>query len=117
MRRTVAVHHSFISSGGRKEGLQHGLRKSKGRYSHPYRGSPVRPTAAKGFSLGAIASRVIRVLAPLRNPAYRHLFLAQVAALLGTGMATVALGLLAHDLAGASAGQILGAALAIKMVA
>ena len=57
------------------------------------------------------------MLAPLRNPAYRHLFLAQVAALLGTGMATVALGLLAHDLAGASAGQILGAALAIKMVA
>jgi len=32
-------------------------------------------------------------------------------------MATVALGLLAHDLAGASAGEILGAALAIKMVA
>ncbi|WP_291839862.1 MFS transporter, partial [Brevundimonas sp.] len=34
-----------------------------------------------------------------------------------TGMATVALGLLAYDLAGASAGQILGAALAIKMIA
>lgn len=32
-------------------------------------------------------------------------------------MATVALGLLAHDLAGANAGEILGAALAIKMVA
>lgn len=32
-------------------------------------------------------------------------------------MATVALGLLAYDLAGASAGEILGAALAIKMIA
>jgi MFS family permease len=57
------------------------------------------------------------MFSPLRHAAYRHLFLAQVAALLGTGMATVALSLLAHDLAGASAGQILGAALAIKMVA
>lgn len=55
------------------------------------------------------------MLSPLRNPAYRRLFAAQVAALLGVGLTTVALGLLAHDLAGASAGQILGAALAIKM--
>ncbi len=57
------------------------------------------------------------MFSPLRHPAYRHLFLAQVAALLGTGLATVALGLLAHDLAGAGAGEVLGAALAIKMVA
>ena len=57
------------------------------------------------------------MFSPLRNAAYRHLFIAQVAALLGTGMATVALGLLAHDLAGANAGEILGAALAIKMIA
>ena len=57
------------------------------------------------------------MFSPLRNAAYRHLFIAQVAALLGTGMATVALGLLAHDLAGAGAGQILGVALAIKMIA
>jgi hypothetical protein len=57
------------------------------------------------------------MFSPLRNPAYRHLFLAQVSALLGTGLATVALGLLAHDIAGASAGEVLGAALAIKMVA
>lgn len=53
----------------------------------------------------------------LRNRTYRHLFLAQVIALLGTGMATVALGLLAFDLAGANAGAVLGTALAIKMVA
>lgn len=57
------------------------------------------------------------MFSPLRNAAYRHLFIAQVSALLGTGMATVALGLLAHDLAGANAGEILGAALAIKMIA
>jgi len=31
---------------------------------------------------------------------YRHLFAAQVVALLGTGLATVALGLLPYDLAG-----------------
>ncbi len=57
------------------------------------------------------------MFSPLRHPGYRHLFIAQVSALLGTGMATVALGLLAHDLAGADAGEILGAALAIKMIA
>jgi H+ antiporter protein len=53
----------------------------------------------------------------LANRTYRHLFLAQVIALLGTGLATVALGLLAYDLAGADAGAVLGTALAIKMVA
>jgi hypothetical protein len=37
----------------------------------------------------------------LANRTYRHLFLAQVIALVGTGLATVALGLLAFDLAGA----------------
>lgn len=57
------------------------------------------------------------MFSPLRHPGYRHLFIAQVAALLGTGMATVALGLLAHRLAGANAGEVLGMALAIKMVA
>lgn len=53
----------------------------------------------------------------LRNVRYRRLFAAQCVALLGTGLATVALGLLAYDLAGASAGAVLGTALAIKMVA
>lgn len=56
------------------------------------------------------------MLSPLKNQPYRHLFLAQIAALLGTGLATIALGLLAHDIAGAQAGQILGAILSIKMV-
>ena len=53
----------------------------------------------------------------LANKTYRHLFLAQVIALIGTGLATVALGLLAYDLAGAEAGAVLGTALAIKMTA
>ncbi|MFF9779992.1 MFS transporter [Streptomyces sp. NPDC013978] len=53
----------------------------------------------------------------LRHRAYRRLFAAQVVALVGTGLATVALGLLAYDLAGADAGSVLGTALAIKMVA
>ncbi|MBK5568232.1 MFS transporter [Ensifer sp. SSB1] len=53
----------------------------------------------------------------LANQTYRHLFLAQVIALIGTGLATVALGLLAYDLAGAEAGAVLGTALAIKMIA
>ena len=57
------------------------------------------------------------MLAILKNRAYRHLFLAQVIALVGTGLATVALGLLAFDLAGADAGAVLGTALAIKMIA
>jgi H+ antiporter protein len=57
------------------------------------------------------------MLGVLQNRTYRHLFLAQVVALIGTGLLTVALGLLAYDLAGADAGAVLGTALAIKMVA
>lgn len=57
------------------------------------------------------------MLQVLANRTYRHLFLAQVIALVGTGLATVALGLLAYDLAGADAGAVLGTALAIKMIA
>jgi H+ antiporter protein len=53
----------------------------------------------------------------LANRTYRHLFLAQVIALAGTGLLTVALGLLAYELAGADAGVVLGTALAIKMIA
>lgn len=53
----------------------------------------------------------------LQNTTFRHLFAAQLVALLGTGLATVALGLLAWQLAGAAAGAVLGTALAIKMVA
>lgn len=53
----------------------------------------------------------------LTNRTYRHLFAAQIFSLIGTGLTTVALGLLAYDLAGANAGAVLGTALALKMVA
>lgn len=53
----------------------------------------------------------------LANGAFRRLFSAQVIALVGTGLLTVALGLLAFDLAGGDAGIVLGTALTIKMVA
>ncbi|MBN9051019.1 MAG: MFS transporter [Rhizobiales bacterium] len=57
------------------------------------------------------------MLQVLANRTYRHLYLAQIIALVGTGLATVALGLLAYELAGANAGAVLGTALAIKMIA
>ncbi|MEM7526063.1 MAG: MFS transporter [Pseudomonadota bacterium] len=57
------------------------------------------------------------MLGILRNRTYRQLFAAQVISLLGTGLMTVALGLLAYDLAGDQAGAVLGTALAIKMLA
>ncbi|WP_434994625.1 MFS transporter [Arthrobacter sp. Ld5] len=57
------------------------------------------------------------MLSVLGNAAYRKLFTAQVVALLGTGLLTIALGLLAFDLAGSRAGAVLGTALTIKMVA
>jgi len=45
------------------------------------------------------------------------MFGAQLIALLGTGLATVLLGLLAWQLAGDDPGLVLGTALAIKMIA
>lgn len=59
----------------------------------------------------------MRVREVLRNTAYRKLFSAQVVALIGTGLLTVALGLLAFDLAAGDAGIVLGIALTIKMLA
>ncbi len=57
------------------------------------------------------------MLEVLADRTYRHLFAAQVVALLGTGLATVALGLLAYDLAGENAAMVLGTVFTIKMVA
>ena len=57
------------------------------------------------------------MMSPLQDRTYRRLFTAQVVALAGTGLSTVALALLAYDLAGGDAGIILGTALALKMVA
>ena len=50
-------------------------------------------------------------------PAFRNLFAAQIIALIGTGLTTIALALLAFELAGNQAGIVLGTALAIKMIA
>ncbi|MEM8662733.1 MAG: MFS transporter [Pseudomonadota bacterium] len=57
------------------------------------------------------------MLRVLRHKTYRHLFTAQVMSLIGTGLTTVALALLAYDLAPDNAGAVLGTALALKMVA
>ncbi|MFH1803630.1 MAG: MFS transporter [Pseudomonadota bacterium] len=56
-------------------------------------------------------------MTPFASSAFRSLFSAQVTALIGTGLTTVALSLLAYDLAGGQAGAILGSVLALKMVA
>ena len=57
------------------------------------------------------------MLSVLANLTYRRLFTAQIASLVGTGLATVALALLAFDLSGGEAGAVLGTALALKMIA
>ena len=49
------------------------------------------------------------VATTLRSRAYRSLFAAQVVALLGTGLLTVALSLLAYDIAPGSAGAVVSA--------
>lgn len=54
---------------------------------------------------------------PFSNKTYLKLFLAQVISLAGTGITTIALALLAWNLAGDRAGEVLGIALALKMVA
>ena len=57
------------------------------------------------------------MLTLFQNRDYAFLFGAQVVALIGTGLLTVALGLLAYDFAGDRAGLVLGTAYTIKMVA
>lgn len=57
------------------------------------------------------------MLKVLAHPDYARLFAAQVIALIGTGLLTVGLGLLAYDLAEDRAGAVLGVAFAIKMLA
>ena len=54
---------------------------------------------------------------PLHNASFRKLFAAQVIALVGTGLSTVALTLLAYDMVGGNAASVLGTALAFKMLA
>lgn len=54
---------------------------------------------------------------PLSNNTFRKLFTAQIIALVGTGLSTIGLSLLAYDMAGSNAGAVLGIALACKMIA
>ena len=51
---------------------------------------------------------------PLQHRVFRRPFTAQVIALAGTGLSSVALVLLAYDLAGGHAGFVLGTALALQ---
>ena len=53
----------------------------------------------------------------LTDRTFRHLCAAQIISLVGTGLATGALGLLAWKLSGANAGLVLGTALATTMIA
>lgn len=57
------------------------------------------------------------MLAVLASRTYQHLFLVQAIALVGTGLAAVAIGLLAYEISGTNAGVVLGTAMAIKMAA
>lgn len=57
------------------------------------------------------------MFAALRNPSYAKLFSAQIIALIGTGLLTVAPGLLAFEIAGGNAGVVMGVAMSIKMIA
>lgn len=57
------------------------------------------------------------ILQPLKITTFRWLFIGQVVSLIGTGLTTVALALLAFDLNPNQAGWVLGIALSIKMVA
>ncbi len=57
------------------------------------------------------------MFAVLRNRTYAQLFAAQIIALLGTGLLTIALGLLAFEIARNQAGAVLGTAMAVKMIA
>tara|TARA_B110000438_G_scaffold2479_1_gene2580 strand:- start:2555 stop:3940 length:1386 start_codon:yes stop_codon:yes gene_type:complete len=54
---------------------------------------------------------------PLKNIVFRRLFTAQIIALIGTGLSTIGLSLLAYEMAGSNAGAVLGIALACKMIA
>ena len=93
---------------------------------HGVHGRPRESPATRGYTEKDTASnnttrRTITVQNPFqrlfRRKTYARLFAAQVLSLLGTGLTTMALGLLAFDLAGERAGLVLGTALTLKMVA
>ena len=73
----------------------------------------MRRDSASGNGMDIEGTNPMRLFA-IRD--YRRLFSAQIIALFGTGLATVALGLLAYDLAGSNAGAVLGTAVAFYAV-
>lgn len=80
--------------------------------------SPAAPLSEAGDDGRPVAAVPVGSLRQvLGNHSYRNLFTAQVVALIGTGLLTIALGLLAFDIAGGDAGVVLATALTIKMVA
>jgi MFS family permease len=60
---------------------------------------------------------LLELFSPLKDKSFRLLYAAQITSLFGSGLTTIALALLAYDLAGDSAGIVLGTALALKMLA
>lgn len=62
-------------------------------------------------------ANAISYWALLRQRPFAWLFVAQTVSLVGSGMTTVALGLLAYELAGGQAAAVLGAALTLRIVA
>jgi len=69
------------------------------------------------FTPDVLKPTLSNMVGPFANNVYRRILLAQVLSLLGSGLTTVALGLLAFQLAGKDAGAVLGIALTLKMVA
>lgn len=63
------------------------------------------------------AASAISYWALLRQRQFAWLFVAQTVSLVGSGITTVALGLLAYELAGGQAAAVLGAALTLRIVA
>jgi len=59
----------------------------------------------------------VTLLSPFKDRNFLRLYLAQIVSLLGTGLATIALALIVFDQYPEQAGLILGAVLAVKMVA
>ena len=57
------------------------------------------------------------LFSPLSHAPFRRLFGARTLALVGSGLTTIALSLLAYDLVDERAGVVLGGALALKMIA
>lgn len=77
-----------------------------------------KPSVTKG-KLSTILSNTaaLEIFLPLNNKLFRRLFLMQSIALIGNGLTTTALALLAYELQAQQVTLVLGAAMAVKMLA